>query len=152
MVLRRVMVLDSLMDKLTETFPLNDEILQAPEATFAPFLFNFWAHELLNMKPGFSPLSRDQAAGLFTKLRSKDKGPPFPMAGFEKAFVHCFMAFSSSSDTEASLILEETLGLIWNQFREEYQWISTKDLDARYSEYILIAQSPEDDVAKGRKA
>jgi uncharacterized protein DUF6178 len=152
MVLRRVMVLDSLMDKLTETFPLNDEIMQAPEATFTPLLFNFWAHELLNLKPGFSPLSRDQAAGLFTKLRSKDKGPPFTMAGFEKAFIRCFMAFSSSSDTEASLILEETLGLIWNQFREEYQGISTEDLEPRYSEYILIAQSPEDDVAKGRKA
>jgi hypothetical protein len=53
------------------------------------------------------------------------------------------MAYVSNSEPEAVSILKETLALMWDEFCNEYQWISVNDLDGRYSKYITIAISSE---------
>jgi hypothetical protein len=48
------------------------------------------------------------------------------------------MALDSSLEAEDAEILKETLSLIWEEFGEEYQRVSTSDLDGRFTKFIRI--------------
>jgi len=142
-VLRSLMVLDSLMERLTELYPSNNVLTKSPEMTFHSLIFNLWGRLLLKMAPSFSGLSLVQAKDLFHLLRAGRSTRPYEMPGFEEVFIQDFMAYVSNSEPEAVSILKETLALIWEEFRNEYQWISVNDLDGRYSKYITIVTSSE---------
>lgn len=139
-VLRRLMVLDSLVDRLVEFYPIDEALLQSPEITFRSLLFNLWSRRLLKLEPNFSGIPLEQVKRLFEKLREGDKRPPFLMPGWEEIFVQDLISYVSDAEPQAASILKESLSLIWNEFREEYEWISTDDLDPRYSKYILITK------------
>lgn len=137
-VLRRLMVLDSLMERLATRYPPSEDLLTSSEVTFHPLLFSLWGRSLLELEPSFSGISLKQAKDLFGKLRSGSRTPPFRMSGYKEAFSKYFMAYATDSDPEAALVLKETLSNLWQAFEKEYEWISTGDLDARYSKFIPI--------------
>lgn len=137
-VLRRLMVLDSLMERLATRYPPSEDLLTSSEVTFHPLLFSLWGRSLLELELSFSGISLKQAKDLFGKLRSGSRTPPFRMSGYKEAFSKYFMAYATDSDPEAVLVLKETLSNLWQAFEKEYEWISTGDLDARYSKFIPI--------------
>jgi hypothetical protein len=141
-VIRRIMVLDGLLDRLAGTVAHGLHVLESPDITLRPLFFNSWARRLVKARPSFAPITPSQARRFFEKLRGKgSKGaPPYPMTGFEKRFVRDFMAFAADSEPEAAAVLEDTLGLIWQEFNEEYQAVSLEDLDGRYSKFITIRE------------
>jgi hypothetical protein len=142
-ILRSLMVLDGLLERLTELYSFDNVLTKSPGMTFHSLIFNLWGRLLLKMVPSFSGLSLEQAKDLFHLLRAGSSKPPYEMPGFEEVFIQDFMAYASNSEPEAASILKETLALIWQEFCEEYQWISVNDLDGRYSKYITIATSNE---------
>jgi hypothetical protein len=137
-VLRRLMVLDSLMERLAASYPMDEQLIQSSGVTFHPFFFNLWGRGILKLEPSFSGLSLSQARRLFRHLRGGSSAPPYTMPGFEEVFVSNFMAHVSDADPEAASILREALALIWQTFYEEYKQVSMTDLDSRYSKYITI--------------
>ncbi|MFO7785111.1 MAG: DUF6178 family protein [Desulfatiglandales bacterium] len=142
-VVRRIMVLDGLLARLAEIYPPGAQVLQEPDLTFRPLLFNLWARRKLKASPSFSALTPSQAKRFMERLRSKgrDSDPPYSMAAFEGEFVDDFLSFAGDSDSEAASILREALVLIWQEFQEEHQWLSPEDMDGRYSKFITIRWS-----------
>ncbi|MFH0845637.1 MAG: DUF6178 family protein [Pseudomonadota bacterium] len=137
-VLRRLMVLDSLMERLAETYSKDENLFRQREMTFYILLFNLWGRLKLGMEPCFSGIPLREVILLFKKLRSQDKGPPYLMSDWKRAFIQDLMSYISHSEPHVSRILEETLSQVWDQFREEYEWVSLENIDPRYSKYILI--------------
>jgi len=140
-VLRRLMVLDGLLGKLSESYQLKGDIVDYPEITYHSLLFNLWARLLLKIDPSFSGISLGQARRFFSKLRGRSRKPPYSMAGFKRIFIRDFMAHAAESDPEAASILEDTLSRIWGEFLEEYEHVSISDLDRRYSRFVIIDTS-----------
>lgn len=141
-VIRRIMVLDSLLDRLTGTVAHGLHILEFPEISFRPLFFNYWARRLVRARPSFASITPAQARRFFEKLRGSgsEGAPHYAMPGFEERFVREFMALAGDSEPEAAAILEETLILIWQEFNAEYQDVSLGDLDGRYSKFITIRE------------
>jgi hypothetical protein len=135
-VLRRVMVLDSLLERLAARYQIDEGVIQSSELSFRQLLFSFWARLLLDIEPSFSRISLKQTRSFFQLLRAGKSKPPYRMPGFEEKFVNDFMAYAADSDPEAASILENTLSLIWQEFREEYERVSLSDLDGRYSKFV----------------
>ena len=136
--LRRVMVLDGLIERLAASYPTDEELMGSPELTFRPLLFNPWGRLLLDLQPSFSGLSLELAKRLLKRLRAGSEKPPYDMPGFEEIFVKDFMSYALNADPEAASILRDTLSFIWQEFREEYVWVILDDLDARFSKFISI--------------
>jgi hypothetical protein len=136
--IKRLRVLDGLFARLTGLYPLDEGIVQSPGLTFHSFLFNFWARRLLKLEPCFSGVSLAQAREFFGRIRAGEEMPPYRISVFKKNFVRDFMAFDSSFEAEDAETLQETLSLIWEEFEEEYQWVSTSDLDGRFTKFIQI--------------
>ncbi len=136
--LRRLMVLDGLIARLAESYPMDRGLMGSPEITFRPLLFNLWSRLFLKLQPSFSGLSLEQAKTLLHRLRASSEKPPYEMPGFKEIFVKDFMSFASNADPEAASILRDALSFIWQEFREEYEWVSLDELDARYSQFITI--------------
>jgi hypothetical protein len=141
MILHRLMVLDRLLGRVAELYPI-DEGIESTELTFRPLLFDLWARRFLKLEPCFSGISLDQAKGLFRRLRAGGNKPPYQMSGFEEVFVKDLISYVSHFEGEAAAVLEETLSLIWREFREEYERVSLSDLRGRYSKFISITTSP----------
>jgi hypothetical protein len=136
-VLRRLMVLDGLIEKLTERAP-GEALLPGPESAFYPLLFNSWGRDLLGLPPGLSGLSLKEAKRFLSILRGNRRKAPYAMGGFEEKFVAHFMSAASHADPEAALVLKETLSLIWREFVEEYQDVALASLDEKYIRFISI--------------
>ncbi|MBW2034802.1 MAG: hypothetical protein JRI94_14690 [Deltaproteobacteria bacterium] len=136
--LRGLMVLDGLLEKLVESHPLKEEIIHSPELTFHPILFNLWARLLLKIEPSFSGISLEKAKTFLYKLRGQSRKPPYKMEKFRRTFITDFMAHASDADPETASMLEKTLSLIWEEFREEYELVSISDFDGRYSKFVTI--------------
>lgn len=137
-VLRRLMVLDGLMARMAESYPLDKELTESSGITFRPFLFNLWSRLLLDLEPGFSGLTPGEAKRFFEVLRGRSKKPPYVIDPFEERFVSDFMSHSGDADPEAASILKDTLTLIWQDFSKEYEWVWPHDLDSRFSMFVTI--------------
>jgi len=140
--MRRLVILDRLLETLVDRHPLEEKWSKDPLFTFHSLLFNYWARKQLGFPPGFAPLSLDQVRDFFRLLRSDAQKPPFGMTGFKEVFVKDFMAFApdfESADQKA--VLEETLGILWDKFTEEYALVGIADLDGRFLRFILSSPS-----------
>jgi len=137
-VLRHLMVLDALLEQIAGQHPMDEDLIRSTELSFRPLIFNFWARTLLKLDPSFSGISLSQAKALFRQLRSGKKRPPYPMDSFEDAFIQFFMSHASRPDKEAAPVLKEILSLVWQEFCEEYERVSTQDLSGRYSKFFSI--------------
>ncbi|MBW1850143.1 MAG: hypothetical protein JRJ15_01635 [Deltaproteobacteria bacterium] len=132
----RLKALDRILGRLTELYPLDKSVLEHPQLTIHQCLFNLWARLTLNLKPGFSSMSTDQAKEFFSHLRTGEKAPPFRMSGFEEVFLNFYKAYASDFDPESEATLNDTLSLIWHEFAEEYEWVATGDLEGRFTKFI----------------
>jgi hypothetical protein len=137
-ILRRLMVLDGLLARLAESYPIDKQVIESSEFTFLNLLFNLWARLLLDLTPGFSGLYLEEAKRFFEIIREGNEKPPYVIDRFKERFVSDFMSYAGSADPEAASILEDSLGLIWEEFSKEYEWIWPHDLDGRFSKFITI--------------
>jgi len=140
--MRRLMALDRLLEALVDRHPLDEKWSKDPLFTFHSLLFSFWARKQLGFPPGFSPLSLDQVRDLFRFLRSDAQKPPFGMPGFKGVFVKDFIAYAPDSESTDQALLEDTLGILWDKFTEEYALVGTADLDGRFLRFILSSPPP----------
>jgi hypothetical protein len=139
--MRRLVVLDRLLEALVDRHPLEEKWSKDPLFTFHSLLFNYWARKQLGFAPGFAPLSLDQVRDFFRLLRSDAQKPPFGMAGFKEVFVKDLMACAPDSKRADRALLEETLEILWDKFTEEYALVGIADLDGRFLRFILSSPS-----------
>ena len=137
-VLERLMVLDRLLARLGEHDVLDDKAYEEPGGTFHPFLFNHWVRDLLELEPCFAGIKPVHGKKILALLRKGEKSPPFRMPGFEEGFVKYFLGYASDFEPEAQGTLRDTLIFLWNEFCDEYAWVSVDYLDGRFSRHIRI--------------
>ncbi|MFZ7111225.1 MAG: DUF6178 family protein [Desulfatiglandales bacterium] len=138
--LRRLMALDSLLERLSVLFPPKEGgIALSPERTFRPLIFNLWSRSVLGLEPSLSGLSLEQARDLFQRLRDEESGPPYRMSRFKETFLADLTAYTSDVEPEILGLVRETLALIWHDFEKAHQGVSLKDLDARFSTFLTIS-------------
>ncbi|MBW2344390.1 MAG: hypothetical protein JRF53_10340 [Deltaproteobacteria bacterium] len=136
--INRLRVLDRLLARLTGLCPLDEAVIQESRLTFHKLLFNFWARQVLKLEPCFSGISLAQAKEFFGHIRAGKEVPPYPIPEFRQKFVRDFMALDPFLEAEDAEALKETLSLVWEEFGEEYQWVSSNDLDGRFTKFIRI--------------
>ncbi|MFC1867364.1 DUF6178 family protein [Thermodesulfobacteriota bacterium] len=141
-VLHRLVLLDTLLGAVSSHYPLDKDLLTDPLMSFHPVFFNFWARGKLKLKQGFAPLSLEQVKDFFRLIRGKEKTPPFRMPGFAGIFVTDFMSYVTGLKPDETILLKETLAMIWQKFSEEYALVETADLDARFTKFIQIYPNP----------
>ncbi len=132
-IFRKVKALDDLFSKLTSLYPIEKGVLIDPAITFHPFIFTFWARNILGLRPGFEALRLDQIKDLFRILRKEDKGKPYRMEGYRERFIE-----EMSSYLPESKELRDLLSSLWDEFVEEYEFVEEKDIDERYIRFFLI--------------
>ena len=132
-IFRKVKALDDLFSQLTTLYPIEKGILIDPAITFHPFLFTFWARNILGLRHGFEPLSLEQIKELFRILRKEDKGKPYRMEGYKIRFIDEMSSYLPESDK-----LREILSSLWDEFVEEYEMVEEKDIDERYIRFFII--------------
>jgi hypothetical protein len=136
-IVRRLMVLDRLLETLVNRHPLEEKWSKDPLFTFHSLLFNYWARKQLGFPPDFAPLSLDQVRDLFRLLRPEAQKPPFSMTGFKEVFVKDFLSLAQDFQSAEQAVLKDTLGILWDKFTEEYALVGTADLDGRFLRFIL---------------
>ncbi len=139
-VVLRCKVLDVILGHLAKSLNLG-RIENKEELTFDQMLFTFWAHDVLDQGRSFEALDITEARALFKELRSSDVRMPYRMKGYKERFVNLFFQKDLPLSKEERELLVETLSLLWDEFREEYQWIKTEDLDPRFSKFVRIKPS-----------
>lgn len=142
-ILKRVMALDTLFERLEGLTPLPKEVIKGSHLSFHPFLFNLFARKLLKMEPSFSGISHGQAKEFFSYLRAGDKKPPYKMSGYEEIFIQDFMAYAADLEPGIVGTLKDTLTLLWQEFCEEYEWVSLDDMKEQFQRFLWIIHSPE---------
>ncbi len=135
-ILARLQVLDELLEALTASHPLDPMLLDHPEATFHPLLFNLWGRQILGMAPEMAPLGLDRARDLFTMLRRGDRKAPYRMPGFRERFVGFF---AGRVPDPSRGTLSQALSMIWREFTEEYERVPLEELDERFVRFIRLA-------------
>jgi hypothetical protein len=141
--------LDRLLGRLTITPTVQ---LEKFYRTFHPLLFNRWARHLLDMEPSFDPLTKKQARQFFRILRRGEKTPPFKMEAWRQVFMDEFLKGSAGFEAETAAALHDALTEVWQAFRLEYENVHLKDLDARWSKYLILeneTQSKTDAASTG---
>lgn len=144
-ILHRLMALDRLLAILSSIYPLDEDSLKDPLLSFHPILFSLWARGQLGLDPGFGTLSLEQVGVFLGLVRGREKEPPFGMPGFRETFVRDFMGHASDLDPDLTDVLEDTLSQVWQQFSEEYAWVTVSDLDERFAKFFLIHPASESD-------
>ena len=123
--------LDFLFGKLVEISPLKITEQAGESATFNRLLFTLWARELLNLTPGFEPLSREQVRAFFNLIREKDKNPPYRLTGYHDVFVRDFAENIPEVEPETMVYLQEALSLIWHEFVDEFEMVDIRDMNEK---------------------
>lgn len=137
-VLRHMMVMDGLLERLSEQFPMAGDLVREREWTFLHLLFNLWSRGVLSLEPGVQGIDREQARRFFALLRSGEEGPPYRMGRWKQVFVQEFMAHVSQADQEAKKILPQGLSAVWDEFVEEHEMVETEEIEGRYSRFLTI--------------
>jgi hypothetical protein len=136
--LKRVRVLDKLLERLAALYPLNVKRIKESQSSFHPLLFTFFARHLLKLPPGFSGISLRQAREFLGHLGISRENPPYPIADFEAVFVEDMMTYAGDLETAHIPILKDALALLWQEFSEAYKWVSLKNLDVKFQEFLWI--------------
>jgi hypothetical protein len=137
-ILDRVIVLDDFLRHLHENYEYERSLYEEKDLVFYPLLFSFWAQLLLNLKPGLSGLSLEEAKVFFETMREEEDKPPYKMAGFEEKFRADLLQYSPQFEGKRLDVFEETLSLIWQKFQEEFESVTMEALDTRYSRFLMI--------------
>jgi len=140
-ILMRCKVLDLLLSELLSG-KLSEPLDRDEEITFYSILFTYWGHELLGHTPTHLPLKMDEAKKVLSELRVGEKRSPYKMKGQREAFIQYYSDLGCWLEKKDHTLLLETLSLLWEEFREEYQWIEAADLNPRFSKILRIKPSP----------
>ncbi len=138
----RLKALDKLLQKISEKYAVEKELPVEPDITFYMVLFTVWASHMLGYPPSVAPLSLDDIKRLFVKLRKDDSSAPYNMEGFKESFIGFFISEAAGLPPGETAILTETLSRVWEQFREEYEWVEIENLDSRFSRFVRIKHAP----------
>lgn len=140
-ILELMKALDKLLGGISARHPVEKQWTRDPLLTFHALIFNFWARQKLNLKPGVAPLSLEEVTGFFRLLRCGSEKPPFGMGGFKEIFVEDMAVHGRDMDPESMKALRRALSAVWDKFREEYAWVATADLEGRYLRFMLTSPS-----------
>lgn len=144
-IVKRVRVVDRLLEIITSSYPLDKRKIQEPFFTFHALLVTFWSRQRLKLDPGFEPLPLERVKEFFRLLRGERKEPPYRTPGLKMDFIKDLMSYASDFDEDNAGVLEETLSFLWQEFTEEYAWVRTDDLDPRFARFILSRPSFQGD-------
>lgn len=134
--LEYLIVIDRVLENVTRLYPLKIESCQEKNITCYYLIFNFWSRKLLNLKLSFAAISPEQIKDFFNLIRSGIEKPPYQMPWIEDVFIRDFMEYSSGLESEERSVLKEVLSIIWNEFQKEFEFVSTSNLDWRFSRFI----------------
>ncbi|MCF8129127.1 MAG: cytochrome P450 [Deltaproteobacteria bacterium] len=131
-------VLDRLIGDLAKKYPLNSPDSGSFPLTFYQLLFTLWARQLLDLNPGFTPLSLKEGRAFLSLLRKGDTAPPYRMFGFEERFLKTFYAQASDFADKSSENLKGALTQAWQDFSNEMEFVPLEAFDAKYSKFLSI--------------
>jgi len=131
-------VLDRLIGDLAKKHPLNSPDSGSFPLTFYQLLFTLWARQLLDLSPGFTPLSLKEGRAFLSLLREGDTAPPYRMFGFEERFLKSFYAQASDSADDPAENLKGALTQAWQDFSNEMEFVPVEAFDAKYSKFLSI--------------
>ena len=131
-----LIVIDRVLENLTKVYPLKTGSCREENITCYYLIFNFWSRKLLNLEPSFAEIPTEKIKDFFSLIRSGIEKPPYRMPWIEDVFIRDFMEYSSGLDPEERSRLKEMLSIIWNEFQEEFEFVSVSDLDWRFSSFF----------------
>lgn len=137
-ILHRVLILDKLMEKISDLFGLQREMFSDPLLTFHAILFHSWAIRKLDHKGGFAPLPLEKAREFFSLIRGKETAPPYKLKEFKDVFLKDCISLAQDIDPDDKDVLLETLSDLWEGFAEEYAMVDVTALDPRFTKYVII--------------
>ncbi|HPD56714.1 MAG TPA: DUF6178 family protein [Smithellaceae bacterium] len=138
---------EALDEMLTRLAPLEKKQDISSEKIY-PFLFNRWARHVLQLEPSFAPLSRAEAQKFFGTLRRGESEPPYKMEGYRDVFLDEFLKGAADFTPEAQAALRAALEQIWVMFCREYENVPPAGLDARWSPYLALEQTPDNKMKR----
>lgn len=138
--LDRLKGLDLLLSRLDDAQAPAARGMQREGLNFQSLLINFWARDRLGCGRSFAPISLGQARQFLSRLREKDRVPPFRMATHEEAFRDDLLKYGSGLSGRPLDLLADSLGRVWQEFRDEYAEVALEDLDPRFSRLIQITR------------
>ena len=74
----------------------------------------------------------------FLVLRSGDTSPPYRMPGAKESFIENYMTHAAYFESDEQEALKDALSEVWQEFTDEYELVSTGDLDPRFVKFIYI--------------
>lgn len=135
-ILNHIQTIDKILHRLDELHPMDGDQLFEEGVTFQPLIVTFWARQILQLEPGFSKITMEQAQRFFALLRKSEKNPPYAMTGFEETFIRAVS--EPVWGTEVAEMGKEALSTLWREFQDEYKEVSVTGLDERFTKYLLI--------------
>ncbi|MFA5028129.1 MAG: DUF6178 family protein [Candidatus Methylomirabilota bacterium] len=135
LVLRRLRLLDRLLERLTETHPPEAALLAGPAATFHPLLFNAWA---LGEAERLERLPIERARAFLAAWHAAVRAAAEGARKAEAGFVDRFAPHLSALVPDEAELARSTLALLYREFAEEYAAVAPEDLDPRYSRLLAI--------------
>ncbi|MEA3471638.1 MAG: DUF6178 family protein, partial [Thermodesulfobacteriota bacterium] len=138
--LDHVMVLDDFLRHLHENHEYDRSLYEEKNLEFYSLIFSFWARLILNLKPGLSGLSIEEAKAFFEKLREGEDKPPYKMEGFDERFIADISQYAPELKKERREVFRDTMSQLWRKFHEEYESVPTEAIDTRYSGFLLIRE------------
>lgn len=136
--LDHVMVLDDFLRHLHENHEYDRSLYEEKNLEFYPLIFSFWARLVLNLTPHLSGINLGEAKTFFETLREGEDKPLYKMEGFHERFSADLLQYAPEFEGKHLDVFEETLSLIWQEFKEEFESVPTEALDTRYSRFLLI--------------
>lgn len=141
-ILGRVEAMDHLLEQLSLRSALPRVQSEDPELTFYRLIFGIWSRHFLGLPLSFEGVSAEQAGELFRRLRAGDASPPYRMAKFENIFISDIIHLAGVLDAGEESLVRDLLHDVWQAFSDEYQFMPSEHLDARFSKYLNISPSP----------
>ena len=138
LVLRRLRLLDRLLERLTETHPPEAALLAGPTATFHPLLFNAWALGAEGAAGGLERLPLAKARAFLAAWHAAVRTSADGGRNVEAGFVDRFAPHLSDLAPDEAELARSTLALLSREFAEEYAAVAPEDLDPRYSRLLAI--------------
>lgn len=106
--------------------------------TFHPLFFNPWARRILGDEPSIKPLKLREAVKFFQLARAGEKHPPYRMEKFKNLFISDFMDGAKDLPESEQELLRRALSCLWEDFVQIYENVEEKNLDGRFSPYLLM--------------
>ncbi|RJR47642.1 MAG: hypothetical protein C4576_09280 [Desulfobacteraceae bacterium] len=143
-VLKRVFVLDKLLEILHADHPLEQTTVSDPLLTFDPLLFTFWIRKRLNLEQGFEPVPLSDVKSFFTSMRMGRKKAPPQLEESRAVFLNDLLQYGEGFEESEKEVLKETLSALWDEFSEDYSELRLSDLEGKFSRFILIRPESSD--------